>query len=136
MPPLGFVAARAGKKIGKGILHTAVGAAVISGLSHLFGVKKETEIIQTKGVTEMRLERNQNMVELNLAGASSVMAIIIIIMALVGICLCGKVKKILVKRKEEKEKKKEEEMEMKKKEKKKEVEKEEEEEEDLKMEDI
>ena len=122
MPPLGFVAARAGKKIGKGILHTAVGAAVISGLSHLFGVKKETEIIQTKGVTEMRLERNQNMVELNLAGASSVMAIVI--MALVGICLCGKVKKILVKRKEEKEKKKEEEMEMKKKEEKKEEEEE------------
>ena len=118
-----------GKKIGKVILQTSIGAAVISGLSHLFGMKKDTEIIQTKGVTEMRLERNQNMVELNLAGASSVMAIII--MALAGICLCGKVKKILVKRKEEKEKKKEEEMEMKKKE-----EKKEEEEDEIQMEEI
>ena len=80
-------------------------------------------------VTEMRLERNQNLVELNLAGASSVIALAI--MALVSICLCGKVKKILVKRKEEKEKKKEEEMEMKKKEKKKE-----EEEEDILLEEI
>ena len=129
MPPLGFVAGRAGKKIGKVILQTSIGAAVISGLSHLFGMKKDTEIIQTKGVTEMRLERNQNMVELNLAGASSVIALII--MALVGICLCGKVKKILVKRKEEKEKKKEEEMEMKRKE-----EKKEEEEEELQVEEI
>ena len=127
MPPLGFVAARAGKKIGKGILHTAVGAAVISGLSHLFGVKKETEIIQTKGVTEMRLERNQNMIELNLSGASSVMAIII--MALGGICLCGKMRKILEKRKEEKEKKKEEEM-------KKKEEKKEEEENEIQLEEI
>ena len=117
MPPLGFVAARAGKKIGKGLLHTVVGVAVISGLNQLFGVKKETEFIQTKGVSEMRLERNQNMIELNLAGASSVMAIII--MALMGICLCGKMRKILEKRKEEKEKKKEE---MKKKEEKKEEE--------------
>ena len=133
MAPLGFVAGRAGKKIGKIIFQTSIGAAVISGLSHLFGMKKDTEIIQTKGVTEMRLERNQNLVELNLAGASSVIALVI--MALVGICLCGKVKKILVKRKEEKEKKKEEEMEMKKKEKKKEEE-EEEEEEELKMEEI
>ena len=108
MPPLGFVAARAGKKIGKGLLHTVVGVAVISGLNQLFGVKKETEFIQTKGVSEMRLERNQNMIELNLAGASSVMAIII--MALMGICLCGKMRKILEKRKEEKEKKKKEEM--------------------------
>ena len=121
-----------GKKIGKIILQTSIGAAVISGLSHLFGMKKDTEIIQTKGVTEMRLERNQNLVELNLAGASSVIALAI--MALVSICLCGKVKKILVKRKEEKEKKKEEEMEMKKKEKKKEEE--EEEEEELQMEEI
>ena len=133
MPPIGFVAARAGKKIGKGILHTAITAAVISGLSHLFGVKKETEIIQTKGVTEMRLERNQNMVELNLAGASSVMAIII--MALVGICLCGKVKKTLVKRKEEKEKKKEE-KEKKKEEMKKKEEKKEEEENEIQLEEI
>ena len=68
-------------------------------------------------MTEMRLERNQNMIELNLAGASSVMAIII--MALMGLCLCGKMRKILEKRKEEKEKKKEE---MKKKEEKKEEE--------------
>ena len=118
MPPLGFVAAQAGKKIGKGLLHTAVGAAVISGLNQLFGVKQDSEIIKTEGISEMRLEKNHNMIELNMAtGASSVMAIII--MAFVGLCLCGKMRKILEKRKEEKEKKKEE---MKKKEEKKEEE--------------
>ena len=107
MPPLGFVAARAGKKIVKGLIHTAVGVAVISGLNQLFGVKKEVEFIQTEGVSEMRLEKNHNMIELNMAtGASSVMAIII--MAFVGLCLCGKMRKVLEKRKEEKEKKKEE----------------------------
>ena len=132
--PLGFVAGTAGKKIGKIILQTSVGAAVISGISHLFGMKRDTEIIQSRGVTEMRVERNHNFVELNLAGASSIIAIAI--MAIVIICLCGKVKKMMVKRKETKEKKKEEEMEMKEMEKKKEVEREEEEEEDLKMEDI
>ena len=126
MAPLGFVAGAAGKKVGQIILQTSVGAAIISGISHLFGMKRETEIIQSRGVTEMRLERNHNLVELNLAGASSFIAIAT--MALV--------KKVLAKRKEEKEKKKEEEMEMKKKEKKKEEEKEEEEEEDLQMEDI
>ena len=66
----------------------------------------------------MRLEKNHNMIELNMAtGASSVMAIII--MAFMGLCLCRKMRKILEKRKEEKEKKKEE---MKKKEEKKEEE--------------
>ena len=127
MPPLGFVAARAGKKIGKGLLHTAVGAAVISGLNQLFGVKQETEIIKTEGISEMRLEKNHNMIELNMAtGASSVMAIII--MAFMGLCLCGKMRKVMKKRKEEKEKKKEE--------KKKEEEKKEEEENEIQLEEI
>ena len=127
MPPLGFVAARAGKKLGKGLLHTAVGAAVISGLNQLFGVKQETEIIKTEGISEMRLEKNHNMIELNMAtGASSVIAIII--MAVVGLCLCGKMRKVLNKRKEEKEKKKEE--------KKKEEEKKEEEENEIQLEEI
>ena len=127
MPPLGFVAAQAGKKIGKGLLHTAVGAAVISGLNQLFGVKQETEIIKTEGISEMRLEKNHNMIELNMAtGASSVIAIII--MAFVGLCLCGKMRKVLNKRKEEKEKKKEE--------KKKEEEKKEEEENVIQLEEI
>ena len=134
MAPLGFVAGAAGKKVGKIILQTSVGAAVVSGISHLFGMKRDTEIIQSRGVTEMRVERNHNFVELNLSGAMSIFAIAA--MALVSICLCGRVKKMLVKRKEEKEKKKEEEMEMKKKEKKKEEEKDEEEEEALQMEDI
>ena len=58
MPPLGFVAAQAGKKIGKGLLHTAVGAAVISGLNQLFGVKQEMEIIKTEGISEMRLKKS------------------------------------------------------------------------------
>ena len=129
MPPLGFVAARAGKKIGKGLLHTAVGAAVISGLNQLFGVKQETEIIKTEGISEMRLEKNHNMIELNMAtGASSVMAIII--MAFVGLCLCGKMRKVLKNRKEEKEKEK------KKEEKKKEEEKKEEEENEFQLEEI
>ena len=75
----------------------------------------------------MRLEKNHNFVELNLAGASGV--IVIATIALVSICLCGKVKKVLAKSKEEKRKKKEEKMEMKKKEKMREEEKEEEEEE-------
>ena len=80
---------------------------MISGLNQLFGVKKETEFIQTEGVSEMRLKKNHNMIELNMAtGASSVMAIII--MAFVGLCLCGKMRKVLKNRKGEKEKKKEE----------------------------
>ena len=134
MAPLGFVAGAAGKKVGKIILQTSVGATIIAGISHLFGLKRETEIIESRGVTEMRLEKNHNFVELNLAGASGV--IVIATIALVSICLCGKVKKVLAKIKEEKKKKKEEELEMKKKEKKKEEEKEEEEEEALQMEDI
>ena len=89
------------------MLDTAVEAAVISGLNQLFGAKQETEIIKTEGISEMRLEKNHNMIELNMAtGASSVMAIIM--MALVSLCLCGKMRKVLKNRKEEKEKKKEE----------------------------
>ena len=123
----------AGQKVGKIVLQTSVGATIIAGISHLLGSKREQETIETKGFTEMRLEKNTNFLEINLVGASGV--IIIATIALVCICLCGKVKKVLAKRKEEKEKKKEEEMEMKKKEKKKEEEKEEEEE-ALQMEDI
>ena len=124
----------AGQKVGKIVLQTSVGATIIAGISHLLGSKRETEIIESRGFTEMRLEKNNNFLELNLAGASGV--IVIATIALVSICLCGKVKKVLAKCKEEKIKKKEEKMEMKKKEKKKEEEKEEEEEEDLQMEDI
>ena len=127
MPPLGFAVARAGKKLGEGLLHTAVGVAVISGLNQLFEAKQETEIIKTEGISEMRLEKNHNMIELNMAtGASSVIAIII--MAVVGLCLCGKMRKVLNKGKEEKEKKKEE--------KKKEEEKKEEEENEIQLEEI
>ena len=126
----------AGQKVGKIVLQTSVGATIIAGISHLLGSKRETEIIESRGFTEMRLEKNNNFLEINLVGASGV--IIIATIALVCICLCGKMKKVLAKCKEEKIKKKEEKMEMKKKEKmrEEEEEKEEEEEEALKMEDI
>ena len=131
----------AGQKVGKIVLQTSVGATIIAGISHLLGSKRETEIIESRGFTEMRLEKNNNLLEINLVGASGV--IIIATIAIVCICLCGKMKKVLTKCKEEKIKKKEEKMEMKKKEKVREEEmeeeveeKEEEEEEVLKMEDI
>ena len=131
----------AGQKVGKIVLQTSVGATIIAGISHLLGSKREQETIETKGFTEMRVEKNTNFLEINLVGASGV--IIIATIALMCFCLCGKMKKVLAKCKEEKIKKKEEKMEMKKKEKMREEEKEEEEEEKeeeeeeaLKMEDI
>ena len=116
----------AGQKVGKIVLQTSVGATIIAGISHLLGSKSEQETIENKGFTEMCVEKNTNLLEVNLVGVSGV--IIIGTIALMCFCLCGKMKKVLAKCKEKKTKKKEEKMEMEKKKKTRDEEKEEEEE--------
>ena len=124
----------AGQKVGKIVLQTSVGATIIAGISHILGPKSQQETIENKGFTQMRVEKNTNLLEVNLVGVSGV--IIIGTIVLMCCCLCGKMKQVMTKCKEKKTKKKEEKMEMEMKEKMREEEKEEEEEEVLKMEDI
>ena len=75
----------------------------------------------------MRVEKNTNLLEVNLIGVSGV--ILIGAIAIMFLCLCGKINKVMAKCKEKKTKKKEEKMEMEKMKKKRYEEKEEEEEE-------
>ena len=100
----------AGQKVGKIVLQTSVGATIIAGISHILGPKSQQETIENKGFTQMRVEKNTNLLEVNLVGVSGV--IIIGTIAIMFLCLCGKITTVMTKCKEMKERKQEERMEM------------------------
>ena len=81
----------AGQKVGKIVLQTSVGASIIAGINHILGPKSQQETIENKGFTQMRVEKNTNLLEVNLVGVSGV--IIIGTIAIMFLCLCGKIKK-------------------------------------------
>ena len=114
----------AGQKVGKIILQTSLGGIVIGGISHILGPKNQQETIENKGFTQMRVEKNTNLLEVNLIGVSGV--ILIGAIAIMFLCLCGKITKVITKCKEKKAKKQEEKMEMEKMKKRRDEEKEEE----------
>ena len=81
----------AGQKVGKIVQQRSVGASILAGISHILGPKSQQETIENKGFTEMRVEKNTNLLEVNLVGVSGV--IIIGTIAIMFLCLCGKIKK-------------------------------------------
>ena len=87
-----------GQKIGKIVLQTSVGASIIAGISHILGPKSQQETIENKGFTQMRIEKNTNLLEVNLIGVSGV--ILIGTIAIMFLCLCGKITKVMAKCKE------------------------------------
>ena len=112
MPLIGFNVARAGRRLGGGLLNTVIGFAIISGLGQLISPKQDTEIIKANAINGLELEHNSNMLEVKMEmGATIVLALIVI--GCIGLCAksilkCIKCKKMRKCFKKEEEKEKEE----------------------------
>ena len=104
--------ARAGRRLGGGLLNTAIGFRIFAALGQLISPKKNTENIRSDAINGLELEHNRNLLEVKMAaGATIVVALIVI--GCIGICAksllkCIKCKKIQNCIKKDVEKKKEE----------------------------
>ena len=98
MPPVGFNVARVGRRLGGGLLNTAIGFGIFAALGQLISPKENTEIIRSDTIKGLELEHNRNLLEVKMgAGATIIVAIIVI--GCIGICAksllkCIKCKKV------------------------------------------
>ena len=79
MPPVGFNVARAGRRLGGGLLNTAIGFGIFAALGQLISPKENTENIRSNAINGLELEHNRNLLEVKMgAGVTIIMALIVI----------------------------------------------------------
>ena len=97
MPPVGFNVARVGRRLGGGLVNTAIGFGIFAALGQLISPKENTEIIRSDAINGLELEHNRNLLEVKMgAGATIIVAIIVI--GCLGICAKSLIKCIKCKK--------------------------------------
>ena len=104
--------ARVGRRLGGGVLNTAIGFSIFAALGQPISPKENIENIRSDAINGLELEHNRNLVEVKM-GAGSTIIVAIIVIGCIGICAksllkCIKCKKIQNCIKKDVEKKKEE----------------------------
>ena len=92
MPPIGACGTicRVGRKLGGGILNTAIGVSLFAAIGQIIGPKENIENynLNNDDIKGFKMERNSNLVEVKMGAGATVMAIIGVIL-LLGICAIG-----------------------------------------------
>ena len=81
---------RVGRKLGSGVLNTAIGISLFVAIGQIIGPKENIENynLNNDDIKGFKMERNSNLVEVKLGAGATVMAIIGV-MLLLGICAIG-----------------------------------------------
>ena len=113
MPPVGFNVARAGRRLGGGLIQTTAGVAILSGLGQLFSPRSDMEIIKAEDINGgLGVEKNTNLLEIKFETGATI-GLSLLVLGCLCLCAknilcakcihCGKFGKCFRKKKEEKE---------------------------------